>query len=235
MDEQFCPLRKTQVSRGTCNECNGYFRRLGVYPFNTCLEGHVFSVKETVCRGDKTYCPTCNRPIHVADQVGVGACCSYIICSKTCDWYNNPDHCNLARDPHDARTYIKNVTRVQAGYPIEDPKTGRTLWLKTDEYSVVKKEIANHEVMNTSEEEKKAMAVEISKEMVKVKFTHTGNVDSICQEIADGCTKALRSKYERAKVVVTFQMHPKPTISVTSPDPVTAWLLDQVIPYVSAV
>jgi len=236
MDSQLCPLRKAIVYRGQCNTCNAYFRELGVYPFLACLTGHVFKIEEAESDGVRTRCPVCHKTVAVPDQLTPpGACCSYIICSKTCDWYGNPNRCNIARDPVDASKFIKSQVGLQSGYPITDPVTGREYIIRTDEYTVMKHEINNHEVMNTSEEEKKNMAKIISAELVKVKFTHTGNVDLICAEIAQGCTKALKTKHDKACVKVSFIMHPKPTISITSPDSITAWLLSEVMPYVDTV
>lgn len=233
MTGQYCPLRKADVDRGTCNTCNEYFRDLGVYPFLTCLNGHSFKQEEAECHDGSTHCPVCHKKVAVPDQVTPpGACCSYIICSRTCDWVGNPNRCNLARDPVDASKFIKSQVGLQSGYPIRDPKTGKEFIIRTDEYTIMKREINNHEVMNTTEEEKKEIAKKISDEMVRLKFTHTGSVDVICEEISQSCTNILRSKHSGAKVVVTYTHKPKPTISITSPDSVTAWLLNEVMPYV---
>ena len=43
-------------------------------------------------------CNQCNQ-----DLVGsTGFCCKHISCHGTCDWYKDPDRCNLARDMGDA-------------------------------------------------------------------------------------------------------------------------------------
>lgn len=52
-------------------------------------------VKAAVSRGA---CNRCNQDLVRRTQY----CCDHISCESTCDWYGNPDHCALARDPDDA-------------------------------------------------------------------------------------------------------------------------------------
>jgi len=227
-----CQLQKKDVTESQCNACNRYYIELGIRPFMVCVSDHVFTEQEALIIGDRIHCPVCKQPVYPESPTGGSVCCEHIPCS-ICDWQDNPDKCNLARDPEDARRTIIAATGVRE-FPVRDPDSGEIYYLKADEYSVIKHQISNQEALGVTDQDFKQMGKEVTTHLGKLKLMHKGRADQICGELQDAYNKILQTKYSRAKVEVSFTMtNNRPNVSITGANSVTAWMLHEVSQYVS--
>ena len=227
-DGQWCDVRKVVVSRGECNACNRHYRDLGVYPFLRCMNDHAFKPIEAVCQFGSVLCPLCKQPVVPEVPTGGGFCCDHVVCSASCDWYMNPDRCNLARDPKDARKFFPKR------YDLVYPETGEVKTINLDGYRVAMHQIDNQELMRVSDTDLAAIGKRLSTAWTKTKFLHRGSADQICKEIQDTYNAEMAVKYPRVKVQIDFIMKPGgPEIRITGANSVTAWFLHELVPYVS--
>jgi len=221
------------VTEGTCNVCNRYYIEYGIYPFLSCINGHAFHPSEGICANRQVFCPKCKALTIVrtaAEGDGPGFCCDEIDC-KICDWYGDPDHCNLARDPQDAR---KNLP---PSYSVADPISQREFTIHKDGYQVTMHQLSAKEALDTflpsgpvtDDETIRKMAGKVQQALMKVKLLHRGNVDIICGDIQDECNRVIRAKYPQGKVIVQPKWDGiKMSISISANDSITAWMLHKI-------
>jgi hypothetical protein len=119
-------------------------------------------------------CNRCNQEL----VARTGYCCKYIKCEDTCDWYGQPDHCALARDPEEAKKFNPLAPTLQRKWRVENLKKALA---SDDEKRKALTELAriNDELNKQLENPQSAGIAQLDKELHRLleKYTHAAHAE----------------------------------------------------------